>query len=342
MFGMNMDIGIDLGTANVLVYVKNKGIVLREPSVVAVDKDSGKILAIGEDAKRMLGRTPGNIVAIRPLREGVIADYDITESMLRYFIDKVIDRSFVLRPRIMICVPTGVTMVERRAVQEAAEQAGARRTQLIEEPMAAAIGAGLPVDEATGSMIVDIGGGTTDVAVISLGGIVTSASLRVAGDKFDEAIIEYVRRMFNVMIGERTAEEVKIKIAAAFRDARQAEMDVRGRDLLSGLPKNIRMTTAHAAEALEGQVGRIVGCVKKVLEETPPELSSDIMDHGIVLTGGGSMLYGLDELIKRSTGIPAMIADDPLSCVALGTGKALEYVDRFGDVQESPSFFHKL
>ncbi|MBQ1469486.1 MAG: rod shape-determining protein [Schwartzia sp.] len=342
MFGMNMDIGIDLGTANVLVYVKNKGIVLREPSVVAVDKDSGKILAIGEDAKRMLGRTPGNIVAIRPLREGVIADYDITESMLRYFIDKVIGRSFVFRPRIMICVPTGVTMVERRAVQEAAEQAGARRTQLIEEPMAAAIGAGLPVDEATGSMIVDIGGGTTDVAVISLGGIVTSASLRVAGDKFDEAIIEYVRRMFNVMIGERTAEEVKIKIAAAFRDARQAEMDVRGRDLLSGLPKNIRMTTAHAAEALEGQVGRIVGCVKKVLEETPPELSSDIMDHGIVLTGGGSMLYGLDELIKRSTGIPAMIADDPLSCVALGTGKALEYVDRFGDVQETPSFFHKL
>lgn len=342
MFGMNMDIGIDLGTANVLVYVKNKGIVLREPSVVAVDKDSGKILAIGEDAKRMLGRTPGNIVAIRPLREGVIADYDITESMLRYFIDKVIGRSFVFRPRIMICVPTGVTMVERRAVQEAAEQAGARRTQLIEEPMAAAIGAGLPVDEATGSMIVDIGGGTTDVAVISLGGIVTSTSLRVAGDKFDEAIIEYVRRMFNVMIGERTAEEVKIKIAAAFRDARQAEMDVRGRDLLSGLPKNIRMTTAHAAEALEGQVGRIVGCVKKVLEETPPELSSDIMDHGIVLTGGGSMLYGLDELIKRSTGIPAMIADDPLSCVALGTGKALEYVDRFGDVQETPSFFHKL
>ena len=342
MFGMNMDIGIDLGTANVLVYVKNKGIVLREPSVVAVDKDSGKILAIGEDAKRMLGRTPGNIVAIRPLREGVIADYDITESMLRYFIDKVIGRSFVFRPRIMICVPTGVTMVERRAVQEAAEQAGARRTQLIEEPMAAAIGAGLPVDEATGSMIVDIGGGTTDVAVISLGGIVTSASLRVAGDKFDEAIIEYVRRMFNVMIGERTAEEVKIKIAAAFRDARQAEMDVRGRDLLSGLPKNIRMTTAHAAEALEGQVGRIVGCVKKVLEETPPELSSDIMDHGIVLTGGGSMLYGLDELIQRSTGIPALIADDPLSCVALGTGKALEYVDRFGDVQETPSFFHKL
>lgn len=342
MFGMNMDIGIDLGTANVLVYVKNKGIVLREPSVVAVDKDSGKILAIGEDAKRMLGRTPGNIVAIRPLREGVIADYDITESMLRYFIDKVIGRSFVFRPRIMICVPTGVTMVERRAVQEAAEQAGARRTQLIEEPMAAAIGAGLPVDEATGSMIVDIGGGTTDVAVISLGGIVTSASLRVAGDKFDEAIIEYVRRMFNVMIGERTAEEVKIKIAAAFRDARQAEMDVRGRDLLSGLPKNIRMTTAHAAEALEGPVGRIVGCVKKVLEETPPELSSDIMDHGIVLTGGGSMLYGLDELIKRSTGIPALIADDPLSCVALGTGKALEYVDRFGDVQETPSFFHKL
>ena len=341
MFGMNMDIGIDLGTANVLVYVKNKGIVLREPSVVAVDKDTNQILSIGEDAKRMLGRTPGNIVAIRPLREGVIADYDITESMLRYFIDKVIGHRFVFRPRIMICVPTGVTMVEKRAVQEAAEQAGARRTQLIEEPMAAAIGAGLPVDDAKGSMIVDIGGGTTDVAVISLGGIVTSASLRVAGDKFDEAIIEYVRRTFNIMIGERTAEEIKIQIAAAYPEARQAQMEVRGRDLLSGLPKNITMTTAQAAAALETQVGRIVDCVKKVLEDTPPELSADIMDHGIVLTGGGAMLYGLDKLIKHCTGIPTMLAEDPLSCVAVGTGKALEFADHFNDSQETPSFFHK-
>ncbi|MCR5559110.1 MAG: rod shape-determining protein, partial [Schwartzia sp.] len=331
----------DLGTANVLVYVKNKGIVLREPSVVAVDKDTNQILSIGEDAKRMLGRTPGNIVAIRPLREGVIADYDITESMLRYFIDKVIGHRFVFRPRIMICVPTGVTMVEKRAVQEAAEQAGARRTQLIEEPMAAAIGAGLPVDDAKGSMVVDIGGGTTDVAVISLGGIVTSASLRVAGDKFDEAIIEYVRRTFNIMIGERTAEEIKIKIAAAYPEARQAQMEVRGRDLLSGLPKNITMTTAQAAAALEAQVGRIVDCVKKVLEDTPPELSADIMDHGIVLTGGGAMLYGLDKLIKHCTGIPTMLAEDPLSCVAVGTGKALEYADHFNDTQETPSFFHK-
>ena len=341
MFGMNMDIGIDLGTANVLVYVKNKGIVLREPSVVAVDKDTNRILSIGEDAKRMLGRTPGNIVAIRPLREGVIADYDITESMLRYFIEKVVSHRFVFRPRIMICVPTGVTMVEKSAVQEAAEQAGARRTQLIEEPMAAAIGAGLPVDEATGSMVVDIGGGTTDIAVISLGGIVTSSSLRVAGDKFDEAIIEYVRRAFNMMIGERTAEEIKMRVAAAYPEARQVEMDVRGRDLLSGLPKNIKVTTAQAAEALEMNVSRIVERVKKVLEDTPPELSSDIMDHGIVMTGGGSMLYGLDALIQHSTGIPTMLAEDALSCVAIGTGKALEYADRFGDTQETPSFFHK-
>ena len=337
MFGMSMDIGIDLGTANVLVYVRGKGIVLRESSVVALDKDKNAVLAIGEEARQMIGRTPGNIVAVRPLRDGVIADYSITESMLRHFIEKVVGRSFVFRPRIMVCIPSGCTKVEQRAVQEAAEQAGARRTQLIEEPMAAAIGAGLPVDEATGSMIVDIGGGTTDIAIISLGGIVNSRSLRIAGDKFDEALIAYVRRTCNMLIGERTAEEIKIRVAAASATARQAEMDVRGRDLLTGLPKNIRLTTAQAAEALSAPIGRIVEGVKAVLEETPPELAADIMDHGIVLTGGGAMLYGFDSLIQRETGIPTMLAEDPLSCVAVGTGKALEFVDYLGDGQEMNS-----
>lgn len=338
MFGMSMDIGIDLGTANVLVYIKGKGIVLREPSVVAVDKDTNQVLAIGEEARRMIGRTPGNIVAIRPLREGVIADYDITESMLRHFIEKVVGRSFVFRPRIMICIPSGVTMVEQRAVQEAAEQAGARHTQLIEEPLAAALGAGLDISEPCGSMVVDIGGGTTDIAVISLGGIVTSASLRLGGDKFDSSIISYIKREFNMMIGERTAEDIKINIGAAFADARTGDMDVRGRDMLSGLPKTINITVNQVAEALHEPVTNIVECVKKVLEETPPELSADIMDRGIVLTGGGAMLYGLDELIRRETEIPTAIADDPLSCVALGTGKAL---DGMGKADGKASLFRK-
>ncbi len=321
-----MDIGIDLGTANVLVYIKGKGIVLREPSVVAVDKDTNQVLAVGEEARQMIGRTPGNIVAIRPLREGVIADYDITESMLRHFIEKVVGRSFVFRPRIMICIPSGVTMVEQRAVQEAAEQAGARHTQLIEEPLAAALGAGLDISEPCGSMVVDIGGGTTDIAVISLGGIVTSASLRIAGDKFDSSIIDYIKREFNLMIGERTAEDIKINIGAAFPDARQGHMDVRGRDLLSGLPKTIDVSVQQISEALNSPVTRIVDCVKRVLEDTPPELSADIMDRGIIMTGGGSMLYGLDELIRRETQIPTSLAEDPLSCVALGTGKALDSI----------------
>lgn len=338
MFGMSMDIGIDLGTANVLVYIKGKGIVLREPSVVAVDKDTNQVLAIGEEARRMIGRTPGNIVAIRPLREGVIADYDITESMLRHFIEKVVGRSFVFRPRIMICIPSGVTMVEQRAVQEAAEQAGARHTQLIEEPLAAALGAGLDISEPCGSMVVDIGGGTTDIAVISLGGIVTSASLRLGGDKFDSSIISYIKREFNMMIGERTAEDIKINIGAAFADAHTGDMDVRGRDMLSGLPKTINITVNQVAEALHEPVTNIVECVKKVLEETPPELSADIMDRGIVLTGGGAMLYGLDELIRRETEIPTAIADDPLSCVALGTGKAL---DGMGKADGKASLFRK-
>lgn len=328
MFGMSMDIGIDLGTANVLIYVKNKGIVLREPSVVAVDKDTNQVLAIGEEARRMIGRTPGNIVAIRPLKEGVIADYDITESMLRHFIEKVVGHSFVFRPRIMICIPSGCTMVEQRAVQEAAEQAGARHTQLIEEPLAAALGAGLDIVEPCGSMVVDIGGGTTDIAVISLGGIVTSASLRIAGDKFDADIIAYVKREFNMMIGERTAEDIKMNIGAAFPEARKEEMDIRGRDMLTGLPKNLTITTAQAAEAMNQSVTRIVDQVKKVLEETPPELSADIMDRGIILTGG-AMLYGLDELIRRETEIPTALADDPLSCVALGCGKALDTFAKF-------------
>ena len=335
MFGI--DIGVDLGTANVLVYVKNKGIVLREPSVVAVNNDTGQVLAVGEEAKRMIGRTPGNISAIRPLRDGVIADFNITETMLRYFIDKVIGRRLLFRPRIMICVPSGVTSVERRAVQEAAEQAGARRTQLIEEPMAAAIGAGLPIDEATGSMVVDIGGGTTDVAVISLGGIVLSSSLRMAGDKFDEAIILYIRRTFNILIGERTAEDIKVEIGAAYPEARDVQMEVKGRDLYTGLPKGVMVTTAQIAEALNEPVSAIVDCVKKILEETPPELSADIIDHGIILTGGGSMLYGLAGRIAKETGVPALLAEDPMSCVAIGTGKALDFADHFADGQDMDS-----
>ena len=331
MFGMSMDIGIDLGTANVLVYVKRKGIVLKEPSVVAVNRDTNQVLAIGEDARRMIGRTPGNIVAIRPLRDGVIADYDITESMLRFFIEKVVGRSIVFRPRIMICIPSGVTMVEQRAVQEAAEQAGARHIQLIEEPLV----------EAQGSMVVDIGGGTTDIAVISLGGIVTSESLRMAGDTFDEDIIAYVKREFNLLIGERTAEEIKTRVGAAHTAARREQMDIRGRDLLSGLPKTVTISTAQASAAIETSVMRIVDCVKKVLEDTPPELAADIMDRGIVLTGGGALLYGMAELIQRETGTPTLVADDPMSCVAMGCGKALDIFDKFDGKATNTTFGRK-
>ena len=338
MFGMSMDIGVDLGTANVLIYIKGKGVVLREPSVVAVDRDTNRVLAVGEEARQMIGRTPGNIVAIRPLRDGVISDYDITEAMLRYFIEKVTGHRLVIRPRIMICVPSGVTMVEQRAVQEAAEQAGARKTFLIEEPLAAALGAGLDISEACGNMVVDIGGGTTDVAVISLGGVVASDSLREAGDSFDEAIIDYVKRNFNLMIGERTAENIKISIGAAFPGSRNGTLEVKGRDMLSGLPKLVEMTTDQVAEALASPVNKIVDCVKKVLEECPPELAADIMDRGIVLTGGGAMLYGLDDLIHRETRISVGLADDAMSCVALGTGKALENIDRLDD-KRSISFW---
>jgi rod shape-determining protein MreB len=331
MFGMSMDIGVDLGTANVLVYIKGKGIVLREPSVVAIDRDSNRILAIGEEARRMLGRTPGNIIAIRPLREGVIADYDTTETMLRHFIEKVAGKSMFFKPRIMVCIPSGVTTVEKRAVLEAAIQAGAKKTYLVEEPLAAALGAGLIISEPCGSMVVDIGGGTTDVAVLSLGGIVVSESLRIGGDKFDESLVKYVKREYNIMIGERTAEEIKVNIGTAFSGGREETMEIRGRDLISGLPKTMRISSRETSEALVEPVSLIVDCVKSVLEKTPPELAADIVDRGIVMTGGGSLLHGLDTLINQETGIPTYLADDPLSCVALGTGKALESLESIQD-----------
>ena len=333
MFGLfgSLDIGVDLGTANVYVYIKGKGIVLREPSVVAIDRDSNKILAIGEEARRMLGRTPGNIIAIRPLREGVIADYDTTESMLRHFIQKVAGQSFFFKPRIMVCIPSGVTTVEKRAVLEAAVQAGARKTFLIEEPLAAAMGAGLVISEACGSMVVDIGGGTTDVAVLSLGGIVVSKSTRIGGDKLDDALTRYVKKEYNILIGERTAEDIKINIGTVYPTGRNETMEIRGRDLVSGLPKTVRITSAETREAMAEPISLIVECVKSVLEKTPPELAADIVDRGIVLTGGGSLVHGLDLLINQETGIATYLADDPLSCVALGTGKALDALESLQD-----------
>ncbi|WP_094603932.1 Cell shape-determining protein Mbl [Sporomusa silvacetica DSM 10669] len=330
MFG-TMDIGVDLGTANVLVYIKGKGIVLREPSVVAIDRDSNRILAIGEEARRMLGRTPGNIIATRPMREGVIADYDTTESMLRHFIQKVAGKNFFFKPRIMVCIPSGVTTVEKRAVLEAAMQAGASKTYLIEEPLAAALGAGLEIAEPCGAMVVDIGGGTTDVAVLSLGGIVVSESLRIGGDKFDEALIRHVKKEYNILIGERTAEEIKVAIATAYPNGRNETLEIRGRDLVSGLPKTLRVNSAETRDALAEPVALIVECVKSVLEKTPPELAADIVDRGIVMTGGGSLIHGLDKLINQETGIPTYLAEDPLSCVALGTGKALDSLESLQD-----------
>ncbi len=321
------DIGIDLGTASVLVYIKGKGIVLREPSVVAIDRNTNKILAVGEEARLMLGRTPGNIVAIRPLREGVISDYDITEKMLRYFIDKAIGRRRLIKPRIVVCVPSDVTEVEKRAVIDAANNAGARTTRLIEEPIASAIGAGLDISKASGNMVLDIGGGTTDIAVISLGGIVVSTSIKIAGDKFDEAIVRYMRKKHNIMIGERTAEELKINAGTAFPREEQLKVEVRGRNLISGLPKTIEVTSDEMLEALSEPVSAIADAVHSVLERTPPELSADISDRGIVMAGGGSLLNGLDKLISKRTGIPVYVAEDAISCVAIGTGQALEHID---------------
>lgn len=328
MFGFGgQDIGIDLGTASVLVYIKGRGIVLQEPSVVAIDRNTNKILAVGEEARLMLGRTPGNIVAIRPLKEGVISDYEVTEKMLRYFIDKAVGRRRLFKPRMIVCVPSGVTEVEKRAVKDAANNAGARNTQLIEEPIAAAIGAGLDIAKASGNMIIDIGGGTSDIAVISLGGIVVSTSIKVAGDKFDEAIVRYMRKKHNVMIGERTAEELKICVGTAFPREVQVKMEVRGRNLISGLPKTMEVTSDEMLEALAEPVSAIADAVHSVLERTPPELSADISDRGIVMTGGGSLLNGLDKLISQRTNIPVYIAEDAVSCVAIGTGQSLDNFD---------------
>ena len=326
--GFSQDIGIDLGTANTLVHLKGKGIVLREPSVVAIRKDTGAVLAVGSDAKGMIGRTPGNIVAIRPMKDGVIADFEVTQAMLKYFINKARNGSSFSKPRVVVGVPSGVTEVEKRAVIDAAIQAGAREAYLIEEPMAAAIGAGLPVEEATGSMVVDIGGGTTEIAVISLGGIVTSCSLRVAGDALDTAIIQYIKRKYSLMIGERTAEEIKMSIGNAMvSDDMEKDFEIRGRDLVSGLPKTLKIHAEEITEALKEPVKKIVDVVKVTLERTPPELAADISDKGIYMTGGGCLLDGLDKLLQEKTGINVMIAQDTVSCVALGTGKALDNLD---------------
>ena len=304
LFGMSKDMGIDLGTANTLIYVKGKGVVLSEPSVVAINSDTKRVLAVGDEAKQMIGRTPGNIVAIRPLKDGVIADFDVTQTMLRKFIEKVSPKSAFTSPRIVICFPSGVTEVEKRAIDEATKQAGARDVLLMEEPMAAAIGAGLPVNEPTGSMIVDIGGGTTEVAIISLGGIVTSKSLRIAGDELDQAIIVYIKKEYNLMIGERTAENVKIQLGSAFDIGENTTMEIRGRDLITGLPKVLNISEAEVREALKEPVALIIDSIKTTLEKTPPELASDIMDKGIMLAGGGAMLKGLDRLINEETHIP--------------------------------------
>ncbi|MBU5455447.1 rod shape-determining protein MreB [Keratinibaculum paraultunense] len=321
------DMGIDLGTANTLVYVKGKDIVIREPSVVAIQTNTKQVLAVGEEAKKMIGRTPGNIVAIRPLRDGVIADFDITQSMLKYFIQRAVQRRSLFQPRVVVCVPSGVTEVEKRAVEEAAIHAGARDAYLIEEPMAAAIGAGLPVHEATGSLIVDIGGGTTEVAVISLGGIVTSKSIRVGGDELDEAIVNYIKKEYSLMIGERTAEDIKITIGSANVKNKESKMNIRGRDLISGLPKTVTVTSKEIYEAMREPIYNIVDAIKSTLEKTPPELAADIMEQGIMLTGGGALLDGIDLLIKSETGMPVNIAENPLDCVAIGTGKALESIE---------------
>jgi rod shape-determining protein MreB len=323
---LGQDIGIDLGTASVIAYVKGKGIVLREPSVVAVNNITGEVLAVGHEARRMLGRTPGNIVAIRPLRDGVISDYTVTEKMLKYFIKKV-GGKFLFAPRIMICIPSQVTEVEKKAVIDAASNAGARKVFLIEEPIAAAIGAGLDISKPSGNLIVDVGGGTTDIAVISLGGSVVSSSIKVAGDKFDEYIVKYIKKRHNVMIGERTAEELKIQVGCVYPKIQDMEMDVRGRDLITGLPKTITIFSSELMEALEEPAMLIVDAVHSVLEKTPPELAADISDKGIYMTGGGCLVDGFDRLLQEQLGINVMIAEDSISCVAKGTGKALDNLD---------------
>ena len=320
------DIGVDLGTASVLVYITGKGVVLKEPSVVAFDRDTKKIRAIGEEARLMIGRTPGNIVAIRPLRQGVISDYTVTEKMLKHFIQKAIGKRTFKKPRISVCVPSRVTEVEKKAVEDAAYQAGAREVAVIEEPIAAAIGAGVDITKPCGNMIVDIGGGTTDIAVISLGGIVASTSVKIAGDDFDEAIVRYMRKKHNLLIGERTAEEIKIQIGTCYPEGEEMSMDVRGRNLVSGLPRRVTVTSAETEEALRESVGQIIEAIHEVLEKTPPELAADIADRGIVMTGGGCLLRGLEQIIEDKIGINAITAEDPMLCVAIGTGMFVEYL----------------
>ena len=323
---MSVDIGIDLGTASVLVYVKGKGVILKEPSVVAFDRDTNSIKAIGEDARLMLGRTPGNIVAVRPLRQGVISDYTVTEKMIKYFVQKAMGRRTFKKPRISICVPSGVTEVERKAVEEATYAAGAREVLLIEEPVAAAIGAGIDISKPCGNMIVDIGGGTADIAVISLGGTVVNTSIKIAGDDFDEAIVRYIRKKHNLLIGDQTAEDIKIKIGTTYPLVEEETMEVRGRNLVTGLPKTITVTSSETEEAFRDATGQIVNAVIGVLEKTPPELSADILDRGIMLTGGGAMLRGLEELIGEKTGINTMTAEEPMKVVAIGTGQYVEFM----------------
>lgn len=321
------DIGIDLGTANTLVFLKGKGVVVQEPSVVAMDMDTGKVLAVGLDAKQMLGRTPANVKAVRPLRDGVIADFDVTEEMLRYFMRRVHNSMGLVKPKVVVGCPSGVTEVERRAIIEAVMRAGAREAHLIEEPKAAAIGAGLPVTEATGSMIVDIGGGTTEVAVISLGGIVSSISSRTAGDELDDAIVQHMKKVYNLLIGERTSEEVKQKIGSAYPVGPETYLEVRGRDLVTGLPKTVKIDSTEIRDALAEPIGTIVNAVKECLEKTPPELSADVMDRGIILAGGGALLQGLDKLLSRETGISVFVCEDPLTAVARGTGIVLDHLE---------------
>ncbi len=327
---LSNDLAIDLGTANTLVYVKGKGIVLREPSVVTVHKDSKHVLAVGAEAKAMVGRTPENIMAIRPMKDGVIANFEITEAMLRYFIQKVHNRKNFVRPRMVICVPSGITQVERRAVRDSAENAGAREVYLIEEPMAAAIGVGLPVEEPGGSMVVDIGGGTTEVAVISLAGIVYAQSVRVGGDEMDEAIIGYIKRNYNLLIGERTAEQIKIQVGSAYEVGERKSIEIKGRDLIAAIPKTVVISDEEVRESLAEPVSTIVETVRSALERTPPELAADIVDRGIVLAGGGGLLRGIDVLLKEETGLPITVAEDPLSAVVMGTGKVLDELDLLG------------
>lgn len=326
------DIGIDLGTANTLVFVRGQGIVLNEPSVVAVEVASGKILAIGSEARRMLGRTPGEIAAIRPLKDGVIADFEITERLLSDFIRRVVRHKFLMKPRIVICVPSGITEVEKRAVRDSAENAGARDVYLIQEPMAAAIGVGLPVDQPSGNMIIDIGGGTSEIAVIALNGIVNNTSIRIAGDEMNDAIVIYMKKNFNLLIGDLTAEEIKMKVGSAIELEREDSMEIKGRDLVAGVPKNVKVSSAQVREALTEPVSSIIDAVRLSLEQTPPELASDILDRGIILTGGGALLRGLDKRIRQETNLPVIVADDPLTCVARGTGAVLENMTKFSKV----------